>query len=431
MLFRSSGAAGEAMVVEESGNMLIMADAIMQADGDTQFITPWWPQLTQWAKFLEQYGLDPEEQLCTDDFMGHLAHNSNLSIKAIVALAAYGDMCQRRGDTDTAKRYQDLARTDAEHWIKTADDEGHSRLAFNKPKTWSQKYNLVWDKLLGLNVFPPEVARKEIAYYKKVMEPYGLPLDSRTKLTKTDWSFWTATMTETPEDFESFISPIHDYLYHTSTRDPLADSFTTNDIHSGGFHARPVVGGLFIKMLTDDGIWKKWAHADKTPYGPWASFPRQPTITYVSPTTATGPDTWRMTETKPEKNWNQPDFDDSSWKEAPGGFGTYGPAKHTNWGPNQNSDIWIRKTFTMPEGNYSDLNFCVVYDNAAEIYVNGILAFAADGHQDTPETEEIAPAAKALLQPGAKITLAAHCHQEDGGQALDIRIIDVTPPAPQ
>ena len=109
---------GEGMPVEESGNMILLCDAIAHAEGNADFVTPWWPQLTQWAKYLEQYGLDPEEQLCTDDFMGHLAHNSNLSVKAILALAAYGDLCKMRGDAVNAARYTAIARTDAEHWIK-------------------------------------------------------------------------------------------------------------------------------------------------------------------------------------------------------------------------------------------------------------------------------------------------------------------------
>lgn len=264
---------GEGMPVEESGNLLILCDAIAKADGNANFVSPWWPQLTQWAQYLEQYGLDPENQLCTDDFMGHLAHNANLSVKAILGLAAYGDLCKRRGDTATADRYAQLARTDAAHWISAAGEGDHFKLAFDKPNTWSQKYNLAWDHILGLNVFPPEVAQKESAYYKTVMQRFGVPLDSRTHLTKTDWSVWSATLAERPEDFEGFISPIWDYLNQTTSRVPLVDSYMTDDVHSSGMHARPVVGGIFIKMLTDEPAWKKWSSEDSTHPSGWAPLP--------------------------------------------------------------------------------------------------------------------------------------------------------------
>jgi hypothetical protein len=264
---------GEGMPVEESGNMLILCDAICQEEGDAGFVSPWWPQLTQWAKYLEQYGLDPEDQLCTDDFMGHLAHNANLSVKAILGLAAYGDMCKQRGDTAEAARYAQMAKTDAAHWMQAANDGDHYRLAFDKPQTWSQKYNLVWDQILGLNVFPPEVARTEVAYYKKMLEPYGLPLDSRTKLTKTDWSVWSATLADNDADFKALISPIYDYMDQTTQREPLADSYITTDLNSTGFHARPVVGGLFIKLLTDRNTWKKWSSRDHARLGTWAALP--------------------------------------------------------------------------------------------------------------------------------------------------------------
>lgn len=264
---------GEGMPVEESGNMLILCDAIAQAEGKADFVSPWWPQLTQWAKYLESYGLDPEEQLCTDDFMGHLAHNANLSVKAILGLAAYGNLCQMRGDIVNAKRYEQLAKVDAAHWMKVAAEGDHYRLAFDKPNTWSQKYNLVWDRILGLNIFPQEVAKKEITYYKTVMQQYGLPLDSRTHLTKADWTIWCATMAENQTDFETFISPIYEYLNHTTARDPIADSYQTDDIHSGGMHARPVVGGFFIKMLSDRSVWQKWATGDKEKASGWAPLP--------------------------------------------------------------------------------------------------------------------------------------------------------------
>jgi hypothetical protein len=267
---------GEGMPVEESGNMLILCDAVCQAEGGTSFVAPWWPQLTQWAAYLEQYGLDPETQLCTDDFMGRLAHNANLSVKAILGLAAYGDLCQRRGDAAGAAKYSKMAKADAAHWMQAAGEGDHYRLAFDKPGTWSQKYNLVWDRILGLNVFPPEVARTEVAYYKKMLQPFGLPLDSREKLTKTDWSVWSATLSDNATDFQTLISPIYDYMNRTTKREPLADSYVTTDLNSTGFHARPVVGGLFIKMLTDRAEWQKWSSRDHTKLGDWAPLPPKP-----------------------------------------------------------------------------------------------------------------------------------------------------------
>ena len=411
---------GEAMPVEESGNMLLLCDAVSQIDGNTSFVDTWWPQLTQWAKFLEQYGLDPENQLCTDDFMGHLAHNANLSVKAILALAAYGDMCKLRGDGAGAARYAGLAREDAVHWVRAAEAGDHSLLAFDKPGTWSQKYNLVWDRLLGLNVFPPEVAKKEIAYYKTVMRPFGLPLDSRTTVTKSDWTVWSATMADEPEDFQTLISPIVDYLGHTSTRQQFVDAYRTDNIKSGTFHARPVIGGVFIKFLADRATWTRWASVDKTKTGRWAFLPPSPKIVDVVPTSEETPQTWRYTTGAPPANWAAPDFDDASWQEGPGGFGNNG-AHHTDW---TTADIWIRRTFVMPTGEHPTLQFRVFHDEDVEIYVNGIQAAQASGFITDYETLPVQTAARALLKPGDRITLAAHCHQTTGGQGIDVGLCE-------
>jgi Glutaminase A six helical-hairpin domain/Domain of unknown function (DUF5127)/Domain of unknown function (DUF4964) len=416
---------GEGMPVEESGNMLILCDAIAQEDGDARFVAPWWPTLTRWAHYLEQYGLDPENQLCTDDFMGHLAHNANLSIKAILGLAAYGDICRMRGDESAARRYHDLAKADAQHWIKVADAGTHSLLAFDKPGTWSQKYNLVWDRILDLNIFPTTVAAKEVAFYKTVLQPYGVPLDSRTHLTKTDWSVWSATLANNRADFEALISPIYDYLNQTTARDPLADSYVTDNIHSRGMHARPVVGGIFIKLLADRSLWKKWAGKDHTRVGDWAPLPKPPKITAVIPTAQQAAVTWRYTTEKPAPGWTQPGFDAGGWKEGPAGFGTAGTpgaVVRTRW---DTSDIWLRRAIALPATPYPDLQFEVYHDEDVQIYVNGVPAASDGGFTTSYVPVAINRAALAQLKPGATVLLAVHCHQTTGGQGIDVGLADV------
>jgi hypothetical protein len=395
-------------------------------DGNAHFVDPWWPKLTQWAGYLENYGLDPENQLCTDDFMGLLAHNANLSIKAILGLACYGDLCRLRGDAAGAEKYHQIAKTDAAHWMQAANDGDHSRLAFDQPGTWSQKYNLVWDRILGLNIFPPEVARREVAFYKTKLQPYGLPLDSRKKLTKTDWTLWSATLAENQADFDALISPIYDYLNHTTARSPFVDLYDTDNVHGDGMHARPVIGGVFIKMLADRAMWTKWAHADKTKVGPWAPLPEPPKIgDMIIPTAQKEAPVWRYTTNKPAGEWTKPEFDASSWKEGPGSFGTEGTpgaVVRTRW---DTGDIWLRREITLPAKKYSGLHFYVDHDEDVEIYVNGILAAREGGFTTGYVTMGIRPFARAVMKPNAAITLAVHCHQTEGGQNIDVGLANV------
>ncbi len=411
---------GEGMPVEESGNMLIICDAIAQSEGNAKFLKPWWHKLTQWAQYLEKYGLDPEDQLCTDDFMGHLAHNANLSVKAILGLAAYGDLCRIRGDVGNAQKYKDLAKEDAAHWVKVAMEGDHSRLAFDQPNTWSQKYNLVWDSILDLNIFPPSVAEKEVAFYRSKMLPFGLPLDSRTHLTKTDWSYWSATLARDLDNFQVLTDPIYNYLNTTPTREALVDSYVTDDIKSNGMHARPVVGGIFIKMLTDRPKWRKWTGFDNNlRTGNWAPLPVQPKLLEIVPTSRVTSQTWKSVTDKPADSWTQVSFDDSSWTSAPGPYGTDGTpgiAPKTTW---KSDDIWLRRAFTMPSYK-GDLQLIVYHDEDLEVYVNGVLAAKVAGYDNSYEPVEISPAAKAILKSGAKITLAVHCHQTSGGQGVDV-----------
>ena len=413
---------GEGMPVEESGNMLILCDAIAQAEGNADFVAPWWPQLTQWAKYLEKYGLDPEKQLCTDDFMGHLAHNANLSVKAILGLAAYGDLCRMRGDNETAEKYFALAKADAAHWMKVAAEGDHYRLAFDKPGTWSQKYNLVWDRILGLNVFPPSVAAKEVAHYKKVMLRYGVPLDSRTHLTKTDWSFWSATLAENQSDFEAIISPIYDYLNETTARDPLADSYVTDNVQSGGMHARPVVGGFFIKMLSDRAVVEKVGvprHAETGELGAAArAAESQHCRAHRADVALHDGQAGGVTGRRPASTPRAGRKARLDSERSPPGF-----VQHTEW---KTDDIWLRREITLPDGEHPHLQFVVYHDEDVEIYVNGILAAEESGFTTSYVPLEISRAARAAMKPGAKIMVAVHCHQTAGGQGIDVGLADVT-----
>ncbi|XAE57468.1 DUF4965 domain-containing protein [Termitidicoccus mucosus] len=261
------------MPVEECGNLLILFGAVAQMEGNAKFAERYWPTLEKWAQYLEEKGFDPENQLCTDDFAGHLAHNVNLSTKAIVALGSFGKLCELRGDSAKAAEYAKLAREFAQRWIKEADDGDHYRLAFDAPGTWSQKYNLVWDRILGLDIFPPEVARREMDFYLKNQNKYGLPLDNRKGYTKLDWITWAATLTQNRSDFEALVNPIFDFLNDTKKRAPMTDWYRTADAEKVAFTARPVVGGVFLQMLYDKAVWQKYAGRDKTQAAGWAPMP--------------------------------------------------------------------------------------------------------------------------------------------------------------
>jgi hypothetical protein len=249
------------MPVEESGDILLLVDAIAHAEDDASFARRYWPLLTKWAEYLKANGLDPDNQLCTDDFAGHLAHNTNLSIKAIEALDAYAQLADMLRYADIARQYHALAQDMAHKWLEMAADGDHYRLAFDKPGSWSQKYNLVWDRILGMNLFPESVAGEEISFYKKHINRYGLPLDNRASYTKLDWGLWTATLARSDSDFQMFVHPVVSFLSDTMPRVPMTDWYDTLSARQIHFQARSVVGGVYMKMLSDPRLWAKWAQA--------------------------------------------------------------------------------------------------------------------------------------------------------------------------
>ena len=410
------------MPVEESGNMLILLAAIAKVDGNAAYAAKYWTVLSRWAEYLKEKGFDPENQLCTDDFAGHLAHNVNLSAKAILGLGSYAMLCDALGKKEEGAAYRKLAEGFVKKWMEAAADGDHYRLAFDKPGTWSQKYNLVWDRVLGLGLFPAEVARKELAYYRKIQNRYGLPLDNRKQYTKLDWIVWTATLTGSREDFEALIDPVHAFLNETKDRVPMTDWYETTTARKSGFQARPVVGAVFIPLLAQEGLWKKWREKARNVPGNWAPLPTPEQVIPIIKTARDGQVSWRYTFQKPVEGWFRTDFDDSKWQEGSAGFGsrgTPGAIVGTEW---VTKEIWLRRQFDLTQEKADGLELFVHHDEDVTIYLNGVAAAEAGGYTAEYETLPIAPAALATLKPG-KNMMAVRCRQTGGGQYIDVGIV--------
>lgn len=235
---------GGQMPVEEAGNMLICLAAVKKySGGDCSLFDENKELMKKWADYLVNYGYDPANQLCTDDFAGHLARNCNLSLKAIIGIAAYSELSGDASYLEIAKKYAKQWETDAK-----ADHVG-TRLTFDEADTWSLKYNVVWDSILGYGLFSDEMKKNEIKLYMSKMNRYGVPLDNRSDYTKIDWLMWSTCIWRDKEYFDAVCQSMVNMINETLDRVPLTDWYYTSTADYRMFRNRSVVGGLFINLL--------------------------------------------------------------------------------------------------------------------------------------------------------------------------------------
>lgn len=249
-----SDGSGSTMPVEQSGNMLTLAAVIASMDGDMDYLRKYLPYMTKWANYLVENGKDPANQLCTDDFLGKSARNINLAAKAIMGVMSYAEICRMLGDEAGYEEYKAKAKDMATFWEKegyTTSGSAHYLLNFGAAgTTWSTKYNLVWDKIWGWDLL--KIARtRELNFYTTKMNTYGLPLDSRGSLAKTDWQMWAGGMVANKTAFTRYINPLWKYVNETTSRVPISDNMYTGTGKQNMFQARSVIGGHWMKVFMD------------------------------------------------------------------------------------------------------------------------------------------------------------------------------------
>lgn len=421
----------EIMPVEETADMLIMLAAVAHIEGNAELANHYWPLLTRWVGYLKRKGWDLDLQLCTDDFTGHLARNVNLSMKSIIAMGAYAELAGMLGKEKEAAAWRETAQGFAANLLKAAEDGDHTMLALGHPGTWSQKYNLVWDKVLGLQLFPDKVRQREVAWYKKVMNPYGVPLDSRATFTKLDWSVWSASLAGNQQDFETLIDPIYRLLNKSPQRVPMGDLLETTIPKWRGFKARPVVGGVFNQMLYNQSLWKKWAERSPVIPNNWAPFPMPVSPDTVLEDSLLRPREWYYATLSPGTNWTHVELDykvwigrHPGWRSTPGGFGSVvdeSAGIRTHW---DGGDLWLRKPFVIWERDITNLTLHVCHAGPVEIYFNEVLAAQLTGSSHGKfEAVAVNPKATAVLQPTDTLnTLAVHCGKAETQPMFDLGI---------
>jgi hypothetical protein len=138
--------------------------------------------------------------------------------------------------------------------MKKARDDSNYRLQYDLPNTWSQKYNLIYQSILSLNLFPADVAKLESSYYATKMLEYGIPLDSRSHLTKSDWMSWVAAFSDDKQQADAIIGKLYKFANESPDRVPFSDCYNVSNGHVLHFRARPVMGGLFVRALLESPL---------------------------------------------------------------------------------------------------------------------------------------------------------------------------------
>lgn len=242
------------MPVEESGNMLVMSWLYYAVTGDKKFLNDNYDLLCEWVKYLEEFGLIPSNQLCTDDFAGHLDKNANLAIKAIEGIYCFSRIARAVGKKREFERFDALAKDYASKWCELYNDGDHTVLTLGNESSYSIKYNMAVDELMDRALFSSELKKRELDYYDTKATRYGVPLDSRNTIAKTDWLMWVSALGDdrTCDKYARYLTA---FMTETPDRVPFSDYIETVAPTYVTFRNRTVQGGNFFPLLKKH--WRK------------------------------------------------------------------------------------------------------------------------------------------------------------------------------
>jgi hypothetical protein len=246
----------EAMPIEESGNILILAYAYQAATGDSTWAKQYTPILQKYADYLVSNSINIADQLCTNDAAGPLPNQTGLAVKAAVGLKAFGELTGLTNYSAVGEAHANLLYNEG---LGTDPQKTRFTLEYpTYPTTWKINYNAYPDVLFNFSLFPQASYDMSSAFYPTVRGQYGVPLQNGLGWAKSDWNIWTAATLDTTtrdqfvDDLWAYVTnglntwPFSDRYYATGAfGDPLGEAVLLK--------ARPTVGGHLALLALSEG----------------------------------------------------------------------------------------------------------------------------------------------------------------------------------
>jgi Domain of unknown function (DUF5127)/Domain of unknown function (DUF4965)/Domain of unknown function (DUF1793)/Domain of unknown function (DUF4964) len=256
----TASGAGEQMPIEESAGMLIMAAAYANTVGATAaepFLSKWQTLWTQWANYLMSQVPTPANQLTTDDWVPAqyktAAGSVNLGIKALVGLAAAGQIATIIGDSANATAWSDAATENVGSWISLSSDASagnYLNLAQGATGTWSSLYNAFYEMVIDVALVPDQIAAEQASFYASKLTTYGMPLQTGSgNLSKAAWLFYLPAWLNSYPIAEQLMDRNVAYINDTSSLVPYGDRYdTSTGVEVNGIEAHPTLGAVFAVL---------------------------------------------------------------------------------------------------------------------------------------------------------------------------------------